>query len=74
MPILIFIIGYFALLGLSTTIVLFVLIKQYVDFSNSVEGKETMTYWDIRIPRFFMFIAMRIMEVGEKLDFDTKSN
>jgi len=70
MPILIFIAGYFALVGLSTTIILFVLIKQYVDFSNSVEGKYQMTYWDIRIPRFMMFVAMRIMEAGEKMDFN----
>ena len=71
MIILYFIGLYLMALGLSTSIILVVLIKQFINFSNSIEGKDQMTYWDIRVPRFFMFVAMRIIEASERMD--TKS-
>lgn len=67
--IILYIIGlYLMALGLSTSIIFVVLIKQFINFSNSIEGKEKMTYWDIRVPRFMMFVAMRIIEASERID------
>lgn len=67
--IILYIIGlYLMALGLSTSIIFVALIKQFINFSNSIEGKEKMTYWDIRVPRFMMFVAMRIIEASERID------